>query len=438
MEWWVLLAGFFVALIVLALLRIPIAYALLLLNVVAALYFFGFGPGLRRIVVSLSSAPASFVLLPVPLFILMGEVLMRCGVVDRVLTVVDRLIGRVPARLPMLATASGTLLGILSGSTMANTAVLGKSLLPRMIASGYSRQLSTGSILASGGLAMIIPPSALAVVWGATAGVSVGAILIAGILPGLLMAVNYVIVILVWAHFFGGAPPSEPAPRIAPVERLKEFVLYVLPLGLIVFLVIGLIFLGVATPSESAALGVAGAVVIAMAYRRATLSALRDSLFSTAKLTSMIFFIVVASGIYSQLMSFSGATSGMVEWLTNLPLAPLGVLIVMQLCVLFLGLFLEQISIMLVTLPFFMPVVASFGWDPVWFGIIMLINLQLAGTTPPFGMLLFVMKGVAPKDVRLTDIYKGALPFVVADFATMGVVMAFPILALWLPAVMQG
>jgi tripartite ATP-independent transporter DctM subunit len=435
-EWWVILVLFFSSLLILLLFRVPVAFALLAINAIAAVHFFGLEGGLRQLVLSTESSLKKFTLVPVPLFILMGEVLFRSGVATRAVEAINRLLGVVPGRLGVLTTVTGTTFAVLSGSTLANTAVLGSTLLPEMLKRGYSRALSMGSILASGGLAMIIPPSALAVVWGATAGVPIGPLLIAGILPGLIMAGSYLGIILGWSTLFRGAPETETVERIPWTQKLRILAVDVLPLGIIVFLVLGLIFLGVATATESAALGAVGSVGLVAAYRRLNRKVLLEALVGTAHITGMIFFIFVGSAIYSQVMSFSGATSGVVGWLIGVSENPLVVLILMQIGIVLLGFFLEQISIMLVTLPFFMPVVAQMGWDPLWFGIIMLINLQIALTTPPLGLSLFVMKGVAPRGTTLTQVYTAAIPFVLSDVVAIGLLIAFPVVVTWLPGLM--
>lgn len=436
MEWWQILLVFFSALIFLMALRVPIAIALFTINIIGAIYFFGPMPGMRNVVLSIYNGLTSFVLVPVPLFILMGELLFRSNLAMRALHALDVWLGKMPGRLGVLATLGGTVFAVLSGSTMATTAMLGTMLLPEMEAKKYDRRLAMGSILGSGGLAMIIPPSALTVLFGAVSGIPIGPLLIAGILPGLIMAVLYTVNIVGRVKL----NPALAAPyAVATVpwgEKFRLLVRDILPLGFVVFAVLGLIFLGVATPTESAALGAMAALILAIVYRQFNWPMLRESLLSTLRVTGMIFFILIASQVYSRIMSFSGATTEVVQYLTSLSVSPLMVLIIMQLTVIFLGCFLEQVSIMMITLPFYMPVVAAMGWDPLWFGILMLVNLQIAQTTPPFGLGLFIMKGVAPKDTRMTDIYMAAVPFLLCDLIAMALLIAFPILVTLLPALM--
>lgn len=434
MEWGTLLLLFLSSLIVLLAIKVPVAFALLGVTVLASLYFYGLLPGLNLAVLGMYDGLTTFTLLPIPLFLLMGDLLFRSGVAPSALRALANMFGRMPGRLGLLTTVSGAVFGVLSGSAIATTALLGRTFIRDMRESGYSEGLSMGSVLASGGLAMIVPPSTIVIVWGATARVSIGPLLIAGIIPGLLMALGYALVILGWAGPLHGAPRADEVPHVSVRDRLLGFATHVLPLSLIVFLVLGLIFLGVATPTESAALGVVGALALAIAYRQFTWRLLYDCAVASARVAGMIFLILAASGGYSQLMSFSGATLGVVEFMTSLDIPPLLLLLLIQLTILFLGVFLEQIAIILVTIPLLMPVVNAMGWDPLWFGILMLINLQVALTTPPFGMGLFVMKGIVPFETRLTSIYRAAFPFVLSDLAVIGLLVAFPFLVTWLPS----
>lgn len=438
MTWWLLLIFLLVSLVVLIVMRTRVAYAILGINILLGLFLFGVENTATQLVVGGISGLASFSLLPVPLFILLGSLLTFSGVADDALQTVDYLFGRVKARLPLIAVASGALLGILSGSAMASTAILGKGLLPKMVKSGYQDRLSVGSIVGAGGLAMVIPPSAMAVVLGAVGNISIGKLLLGGLLPGILMAISYVLIITIWATFFKAAPPKgeEHVTKVNSREALLLTFKHIAPLSIIVFAVLGLILLGYATPSESAALGVVAAAFLGVFKTRGSLKFVWFALLESTKITASIFIILLASSLYSKMLSFSGASRSLVKSIIGLDVNPYIVLLFMQLVVLFFGMFLEQISIMLVTLPLFMPVVLSYGWDPVWFGVIMLINIQIAGISPPFGLNLFVMKGVAPPRIKMSEIYLGAIPFVASDIVTMALIALFPAIALWVPSLM--
>ena len=435
MEWWLIIFIFFSALIILLLLGVPVAFAIFIVNIVGASIFYGDG-ALRQINLSIYDSLAKFTLGPIPLFILMGEVLFRSGVAIRALDVLDSWLGKIPGRLGVLTITGGSLFAVLSGSTMANTAMLGTLLLPKMRERGYHPNIAMGSILASGGLAMILPPSALAIIYGTIARISISEILIAGIIPGLLMGLVYIINVILRCILKPELAPDyiiEPTPL---KQKIFLMIRDVLPFGSIVFLVLGLLFFGIATPTESAALGAVGSLILVAFYKKLNLKVLKIILESTLKTTVMVFFILMGSQLFSQIMSFTGAINGFVGFFLDLPLAPLALLIVIQIIVILMGMFLEQVSIMLITIPFFMPVVAMMGWDPVWFAIIMLINLQIAHTTPPFGLLLFIMKGVAPPNISMGQIYWSAFPFVLSDLITISILISFPWLVLWLPGLM--
>jgi len=233
------------------------------------------------------------------------------------------------------------------------------------------------------------------------------------------------------------APPYEL--RKAPLSLIiKGIVTHVLPLGLILFLVIGLIFLGVATPSEAAALGSFGTIVLACAYRKMSIAVLKTSVISTIRITSMMFMIIVGSTTFSQIMAFSGASAGLIEVVTGLDLPPIMILISMQILFLFLGCFMDNLSMVMIAMPIFLPIVTALRFDLLWFSLLMLLNMEMANTTPPFGLLLFVMKGVAPPDTTMGDIYKAGIPFLMCDALVLILVMIFPQIALHLPALMRG
>ena len=423
-------------LIILLFLRVPVGSAMLLVGLVAAILMLGVDNGVRQVVRTVAGSLNSFVLVPVPLFIFMGEILYRSGVSARTMTNLESVLGRIPGRLGLLAVATGTLLGVLSGSTIANTALLGSTLVPQMRCTGYSPRLAVGSVLASGGLAMIIPPSALAVLWGATAGVPVGPLLIAGLLPGLLMAFLYSLVIIVWARAFKGEPANEVAGAAESIRPdWRKFAQEVLPLVSLIGLTVGAIFFGVATPSEAAALGAVGAVLVVVAYRAFTVSTLREALIASLRSTVMIFYILIGAKVFSGMFGLGGGVGELLDGLQGLAVSPTLMLVILMAIVMVLGTFLDQVSIMFLTLPIFMPIVVAQGWDEVWFGIVMLIVLQIALTTPPLGISLFVMRGVTT-DISLGSIYAAAVPFVGADLIAVTVVAVFPIIATWLPRLM--
>ena len=437
MAWWLILVIFIGLLLLLLATGMPVAFSFFMINIIGALFFLGGGIGLKQMILSIFNGLTSFTLAPVPLFVFMGEILFHSGMAIRTLDVLDKWMGRLPGRLSVLTVAGGTIFSNLSGSTMANTAMLGSLLVPVMTKRGYSKAMSLGPILGTGGIAMIIPPSALAVVLGTLAHMSIADLLLAGIIPGLLMAILYFSYIVIRCMRDPSlAPPYEVEPAVLG-EKIRDFAKYLLPLSSIVFLVVGLIFLGVATPTEAAAMGSAGSIGLAGLYRVLSRKVMKQAVQGSLKVTGMTFLIIAGSITFSQILAFTGATRGMVQFVVDLPFPPIVILICMQVILFFLGAFMEQISMMMISVPIFMPVVHALGFDPIWFGVLMLLNLEIAFTSPPFGLLLFVMKGVAPPDTSMGDIYRAALPFIFCDLVAITLIMIFPGIAVWLPGLMS-
>lgn len=436
MEWWHTLFVIFGALLALMTIGVPIAFAFLAVNVVAAWVFWSGPAGLGQLILSIYESVTSFALLPVPLFVLMGELMFRSGIAGRLMDVLDSWIGRVPGRLSIMAVGGGTMFATLTGSAMAGAAMLASLLVPEMEKRGYHRSMSLGPILGSGGLAIMIPPSALAVLLAAIANISVGDFLVAIIIPGVLTAISFVVYIVTRCALNPSLAPHYDQAPVPMRLRLRNTLLYGLPLVVIVFLVVGLIFLGVATATESAAAGAIGCFVLAWAYGGLNWRMLRESLLSTLAVTVMMLMIITGSTAFSQILAFTGASSGLVEAATGLPLSPLWMVFAMQVVILIMGCFMEPLSIMMLTIPIFFPIVQALDLSPIWFAALMLLNMEMATITPPFGLVLFVVKGVAPPGTTLGHIYRAALPFIACEAAVLVLLLVFPGLVTWLPAMM--
>lgn len=436
LPWYAFLGSFLIVLITLLLLRVPVAFAMLGTGILGAVVTYGSVSGaLNQVGLSILSSVTTFTFTAIPLFILMGELMFRSQVAQEALEEMATAMRRMPGRLSMVAVGGGATFGLLSGSTLANTALFGRTLLPDMEKRGYDPRLAVGSILAAGGLSMILPPSALAILWGGVAQVPIGPLLIAGIVPGLMMTVGYVVIVWLWSRR-GGDGGAEVFERRTFAQALTSIARRALAPGIIVVAVLGTIFFGVATPTEAAAIGALASLILGVASRKLTWRGLQDACVGTVRTTTMIFAIVLGSTLYAQLMSFSGATSGLVDAVTGAVTGTATMLLVIMIVLLLLGAFIDQVSIMLVTAPLFMPIVTTFGWDPVWFSILLLINLQIANTTPPFGMSLFVMKGVAPH-LTMGTLYRSVLPWIASDLVVIAILAVFPSLVLFLPGLMS-
>ncbi|MFC2067609.1 TRAP transporter large permease subunit [Chloroflexota bacterium] len=433
MDWWLILMLILGSLVLLMVTGMPIAFCFMLVNVAGVFLFFGGEAGLSQLTFSMRDSITSFAMLPLPLFILMGEVMFHSGIAARMLGALDKWIGHLPGRLGLEAVAGGTVFATLSGADMGAIAMLGSVLVPEMEKRGYKKPMSLGPVLGCGGLAIMIPPSGLAVLLGAIGQISVGKILVGIIIPGLLIAVLYASYIIIRCQLQPSIAPAYTVPPTPLLDKLRALVRYILPLGLIIFLVIGVILLGVATPTEAAATGALGTFILAAVYRKLNWQVVKKSVASTVNITVMMFMIVVGAIAFSQILAYTGASRGIAELAVGLSMAPIFILIAMQVVVLIMGMFMEVVSIMMITLPVFVPVIHTLGFDPVWFAVMFLLNVVMAVISPPFGLDLFVMQGVAPADTTMGDIYKAGLPFLGCDLIVMVLIIAFPQLVLWLP-----
>ena len=437
MDWWMTLLLIVGGLVLLILLRVPVAFAFLAVNIVAAIFVFGGMDGLEQLITSMRRALGNFSLAAVPPFIFMGEIMFRAGIAPQMIEAIDRWLGRLPARLGLLAVGSGTLLSTLTGSSMASTAMLGSTLLPEMERRGYKSQLTFGPILGAGGLAVMVPPTALGVLVASLARVPVGDFLLGIIIPGLLIAALLAVYIIgrgvLQPHL---VPSYEPDPSSLR-DRTLGLVKYVLPIGIVIFFVIGVIVLGIATPTESGATGAFATLVLAALYRRLNGEVLVRAVRGTLRISVMMLMIVAGSTAFSQILSFSGVTRELISVVGGLEASDLVILLLMQFIVLVMGTFMESLSIMLVVLPIYMPIAQELGFDLLWFTILLLINIEASMISPPFGLSLFVMRGVAPDHFTMGQIYASALPLIAIYAATMALVIALPEIATWLPSLSE-
>jgi TRAP-type C4-dicarboxylate transport system permease large subunit len=477
MEWYFALVLLLGTVCVLMFMGLPVALAFFAANILGTALFIGGDIALIFMPMEFHNA-IKYTLVPICLFLLMGEILLQTGVAFRAIGAIDKMISRIPGRLCVVSVVGGTVFSSLSGSTIANTAILGSVLLPDMMKRGYKPVIAMGPIMAVGGIAMLIPPSALAVLLASLAEQSVAKLLIAGIVPGILMA------FLFFAYVIGRcaidptlAPAYEPdddgldapvtldlcwrgrtvwsgsyAGRLSrSLNRLLPFFLYILPLSVIFIVVVGSIFFKLAAPTEAAALGCVASLAACYFFKlfKNTIKVsgiegadfawadVWKALIETAKINTMILFIIAGSLVFSQALSNSGATNGLLEQVTSLDLSPLFVVIMMIGVLLFLGAFMDQVSMLLLTLPFFLlgatSLQATFDIDVIWLMVLMLITMEISLLTPPFGLLLYVMKGVAPFNVSLGQVVRSALPFIVIELAVLALLIAFPAVATWLP-----
>ena len=435
MEWYEsggLLIGSIVFLMALG---FPVAFAFLLTNVMGIFVFSAGWTVLIQIVTDSTNLITTFTLIPIPMFILMGSLFFHTGLAIRVFDALDKLLGRIPGRLCFLTVLGGSLFSTLTGSSMANTAMLGSLLVPEMQRRGYNKRMSMGPILGTGGLAMIIPPSNLGVLLASVASVDVGRLLVAGLIPGFLLAGLYALMLILQIKLDPAGAPTYEVPRASWTEKLISVCTNILPMGLVVFMVVGFIIIGITTPSEAACFGVLGVMLLAILFRALTWDSITVSLMATIKTAGMVFFILMNSTVFSQLLAMSGASNGMLQWATGFDVAPVVILGIMFGVLIILGMFMDPVSMILITVPIFYPLSQALGYDLIWFSLIVLMSLEMSQTTPPFGLLLYVMIGMV-RGTSLVEVSSAAFPFLICDTVLVLLLVAFPILALYLPSLM--
>lgn len=374
-------------------------------------------------------------LVALPLFILMGEILLRSGVTEGMYQSLSKWLNRLPGGLLHTNIAASGMFACISGSSAATAATVGGVALPFLKREGYSHALSLGSLAAGGTLGILIPPSIVMIVYGVLSETSIGQLYMAGIVPGVLMLLLFMVIIAIYSMVRPGAAPK------APGSTWREKMLSILPLmpvAFLIFLVLGTIYLGIATATEAAAFGVTGSFLMALLNGRVNRKMLRDTFLSTASTTSMIMFILVGAFLLQFVVAFLGLPRAMTAWVADMGLSPMQFVLFMCALYLVLGMFMESLSIVVITVPVILPVLKTLGIDLVWFGVILVILVEAALITPPVGMNLFILQGMTNKirigePGKMTDIYVGILPFLFGILLTLALILVFPQLVLWLP-----
>ncbi len=418
-------------------LGLPVAFTFIAVNILGAMIWLGGEPGLEQLARNSVVSVTSFSLTPIPLFVLMGEVLFHTGLAVKVIDGVERLISQVPGRLAVVAVVAGTVFSAISGSTIATTAMLGSLMVPVMLARNYHPTMACGPVMAIGAVDMLIPPSALTVLLGSFSGISISKLLIGGVVPGLILSAAFVAYIILRVKMKPSLAPPSALVEYHGWARLQPFVQYVIPLVSIFAIVVISMSAGWATPTESAAIGAFATMALAAAYRAISLKNLYASLRGTLAVSTIILFIIVGATTFAQILSFSGASNGLVGYLVNLGLGPMAIVAGMMVILILLGIFVDQVSMMLITLPIFMPIVQRIGVDQVWFGVMVLICMQLGLLLPPHGLLLMTMRSVAPPQVTMAHIFVSVIPYVTLSIAMLALVFLVPEVAVWLPRILS-
>jgi len=426
--------GMLLCFVVLLFAGVRVAYAIAASGFIFGLI--GFGPLLFNLLPArMYGVATNYTLLAVPLFVFMGVMLEKSRIAEDMLDVMGHLAGRVNGGMGVAIILVGVMMGAATGIVGATVVTLGLIALPTLLRRGYNTGLATGAICASGTLGQIIPPSLILILLSDLMGESVGTLFAAALIPGLMLAGLYVIYILALGFFrpdFAPALPAEERARVSGRELLKRTLLGVVPPLALVFAVLGSIIGGVAAPTEAAAMGAAGSILVVALLGKLSWKVLNDTMRDTLKTTAMIFFIVMASQVFS--LAFRGLSGEdlIAEFMGALPGGIWGAIIMMVLLFI-LGFFLEWIEISYIVLPLLLPIFVAADVNMVWLAMLVCMNLQTSFLTPPFGWALFFMKGCAPPEVRTGDIYKGVIPFIVIQIIGLVLLATFPQISLWLP-----
>ena len=383
---------------------------------------------------SLYDSLNSWSLAALPLFILMGEILYRSSISDKLLTGLMPWLGKIPGKLLHINVAACSLFAAVSGSSAATTATVGKITLNELKKRGYKKSLAIGSLAGSGTLGFLIPPSLIMIIYGVLADVSIGKLFIAGILPGILLATLYSGYIMIVSSLDKSAVPKsdEEFSWSDKVKSLKDLI----PTFLLIALVLGSIYGGFATPTEAAALGVVGSIILAIYFKTFGLKLFKESLFNSVKTTVMISFIIAGAGFLSQVVGFLGIARAISEYIASLHLSPYHLIIVVGIMYIFLGMILDGISIVVMTLPIVLPIVTAAGFNPLWFGIFLVFMVELSQVTPPVGFSLFVIQSISGEKIEY--IVKATLPFFFIMLLAVAIITIFPDIAFYLPNQMIG
>lgn len=409
----------------------------MIMAVVGVFFLAGGFAGLEALCISFWGMLSSFLLLPIVLFILMGDVMFVGGLGPPMMDALDNWLGRVPGRLSLEALGGGAIMSTLTGMDMAVVAVLGDVLVPEMEKRGYHRSMAMGPILGAGGFAVMIPPSDLAILLGALGKISMGQLLVAIVPAGVLLGILCATYIIIRCYLQPSIAPPFSTPPIPLSKKLKDTAHYILPVGLVIFSVIGLIILGIATPTEAGATGCVSVIILAVLIGKMNWQVLKKSVKSTLRTSGFILMAAAGGFAFAQLLAYTGAIEGLFEIAVGLDIAPIMMVIIMMVILTFLGMFIDPVSIMMITLPLFIPLIRLLGLDPVWFGVLFLLTLKTGGITPPYGICLFVMKGVGPTGTTIMDVIRAAIPFLIIDLIALAILMAFPQISLWLPSMMH-
>ena len=388
-------------------------------------------PAGDAMITTIWSGASSWTLTALPLFIWMGEILYRTRLSEDMFRGLAPWMRYLPGGLLHTNIAGCTIFAAVSGSSAATLNMVGKMSIPELRERGYPEFMIIGTLAGAATLGLMIPPSLTLIVYGVTINESITKLFMAGVFPGLVLAGLFMLYIIAWHYLYPDQRP-EPEPKMSFSKRMAES-RFLLPLFGLVFIVIGSMYSGYATATEAAAVGVFGALVLSAVQGSLDWNTFKQALMGATKTSAMIAFILMGAAFLSLSMGFTGLPRALAGLIDSYNLSPVALIAVLTLFYLVLGMFMDQLSMMLLTVPIFFPLASQLGFDLIWFGVIVLLALEISFTTPPFGLLLFVMKGVAPPDTKMTEIYMAGIPFILCAIAVVILMVIFPDVALYLP-----
>lgn len=434
MESWLVSVVIWGSMALLIFLGVPVAFALGSVAIFGAIYIWGIN-GIYLIGNTTAEVMTNWTLLAIPLFVLMGELLRVSGVADDLFELMYKWIGRLGGGCAIGMCYIGAILGAMIGAAPASTAIMCSMGIKPMLDRGYSPKLATGCIAASGALAIIVPPSILMIVYASLTGVSPGAMFAGGFLPGFIIATLFALYVLVRCYFKPsmGPPCGETYTWSVKLKVLKAAIAPIL----IIVVVLGGIYTGFATPTEAAAIGVLAVLIVTISTRKLKLHKLQESLEGTVRITVFIIWIIIAAHLFSRVVETLGTSEQVDTLVKTLQISKWWILVAMQVILLIMGCFLDPLGIMMIVTPVFNPLVASLGFNPLWFGVLFIVNMGAAFITPPFGINLFVVKGMVSKqfNINMSTIIAGCNPFTAIYLLSLVLFTLFPELILWLPRV---
>jgi tripartite ATP-independent transporter DctM subunit len=381
---------------------------------------------------------SEYLLVAVPLFVFMGVVIEKSGLATRLFDAMHVILGRLPGGLAVTTVITSTIFAAATGVINASVVTMGLLALPAMLKHKYSIPLATGSITAGGTLGVLIPPSVIILIYGPVAGISVGKLFMGAVIPGALLSLVYSIYIIIHCYIKPEDGPPIPKSEVNVSLSKKIYLLStsVLPVGLLMLAVLGTIFFGIASPTEAAGIGALASLLLAAAYKKLTFQDLKESIYRTATVSAMTFLILICAGFFTIVFTRLGGNKVVENLLVSLPFPDWGILLAILAIIFLMGMFLDEIAVIMIAVPIISPIAAGLGYDPLWFALVVMVVMQTGFLSPPFALSIFYLKGVAPPEVKTSHIYKGVVPFIALQLFVILILMVFPELVTWLPDLM--